>query len=154
MSINSFLESAIILYENEKYDEALCLACLAVDACAAIQYPKGKNADRYKLFIKESFHALCEYGFPGISAGSISIKVAIPNPKLKTDANGYVSMEQILYHVIRCDLVHECKIDSIVQFTESTIIGDWKDKFYIPKSLVWGLINIVRELDVIMPNIK
>lgn len=66
---------------------------------------------------------------------------------LKTDKNGDVDMEQIIYHVLRCGLVHECNIDETIQFTDTTIICDWNDKFYIPKDIIWGLIAAARESD-------
>ena len=58
MSIQSFLKSAEILYNNEKCEEALCLACIAVDACSANQYPSKGNATRYKMFKKTFFYYL------------------------------------------------------------------------------------------------
>lgn len=35
MSIQSFLNSAETLYDNQKYSEALCLVCIAIDACSS-----------------------------------------------------------------------------------------------------------------------
>ncbi|WP_294358554.1 hypothetical protein [uncultured Clostridium sp.] len=145
MSIQSFLDSAQILYDNKKYEEALCLACIAIDACSYKQYPNEGNAKRYKSFLKEHFSTICRYGFPGVQANSIRIKVNVPNVHLKTDKNGYVDMEQIIYHVIRCGLVHECNIEKTIQFTDTTRIGDWNNKFYIPKDIIWGLIAAVKE---------
>lgn len=146
MSIQSFLNSAEILHDNKQYEEALCLACIAVDACAAKQYPNiKKNAVRYKKFLKKHFSTICRYGFPGIQATTIRIKVNIPNIALKVDCNGCVDMEQIIYHVIRCGLVHECDIGDTIQFTDSVFIGDWNEKFYIPKDFIWGLIYAIRE---------
>ena len=145
MSIQSFVESAEILYNNEKYEEALCLVCIAVDACAANQFPNKKNAERYKLFLQKHFTTICKFGFPGIEASNIRIKIVQPCIALITDKNGYVDMEQIIYHVIRCGLVHECNIENTIQFTDTTIIGDWKQKFYIPKDIIWGLIEAVKE---------
>lgn len=55
MSVESFLNSANILYDNKKYDEALCLVCIAIDACSSKQYPNKGNAQRYKLFLKNIF---------------------------------------------------------------------------------------------------
>lgn len=146
MSIQSFLESAEILYNNEKYEEALCLVCIAVDARSANQYPNKKNAERYKLFLKDHFPTICKYGFPGIEASSIRIKVNIQCIALKPDKNGYVDMEQIIYHVLRCGLVHECNIEKTILFTDTSIIGDWNEKFYIPKDIIWGLIESIKEL--------
>lgn len=146
MSIKSFLESSEILYNNQKYEEALCLVCIAIDACASKQYSidNYKNNERYKLFLKENFNIICKYGFPDIQVSKIRIKIMNKNIKLKTDKNGYVSMEEIIYHVLRCGLVHECCIEETIEFTDSTIIGDWTDKFYIPKDIIWGFINSVK----------
>ena len=123
MSIESFLDSAIILYDKKKYYEALCLACISVDACASKYYShiSKKNSERYKLFLKNNFSIICKYGFPGIEASNIRIKVNIPNIALKPDKNGYVDMEQIIYHVLRCGLVHECNIEKTIKFTNQTI---------------------------------
>lgn len=86
-----------------------------------------------------------QYGFPGIDASRIRIKVNVPNIALKTDEKGYVDMEQIIYHVLRCGLVHECNIEKTIQFTEKSTIGDWNEKFYIPRDIIWGLIKAVQK---------
>lgn len=52
MSVKSFLDSAKILYDNEKYDEALCLVCIAIDSCAAQEYPNEKMLIAIKNFWK------------------------------------------------------------------------------------------------------
>ena len=146
MSIQSFVDSAIMLYENDKYYEALCLTCIAIDACSAkIHSSETSNAKRYKQFLKSYFRTICEFGFPGISASSIRIKVNSAVEGLRLDDKGYVDMEQIIYHILRCGLVHNCKIEETIEFTEDTIIGDWEeDKFYIPKRIIWGLIAAVK----------
>ncbi len=146
ISIQSFLDSSRILYNSNKYIEALCLACIAVDACALKCYPNiKKSSERYKVFLKENFSDICELGFPGIIASNIKIKVNVSNSNLKLDENGYVNMEQIIYHVLRCGLVHQCEIDKTVEFTNITKIGDWNDKFYIPKAIILGLISVVEK---------
>ena len=85
MSIQSFVDAANILYENDKYSEALCLICIAVDACSEKSYPKEKVSVRYKHFLKEHFTTICSYGFLGIEASSIRIKVNTPIKNLKPD---------------------------------------------------------------------
>jgi len=106
MSIQSFVEAANILYDNDKYNEALCLICIAIDACSAKSYPKEKVSERYKHFLKEHFRTICSYGFPGIEASNIRIEINTSIKDLKPDCNGDVDMEQIIYHVLRCGLVH------------------------------------------------
>ncbi len=146
MSIKSFISAAKMLYAESFYEEALCLTCSAIDACSALAYPDKGVTNRYKLFLKTHFRIISEIGFPGISASGIKIKVNANIPELKVDRDGFVNMEQIIYHVVRCGLVHSCNINTSVVFTEQTIIGDWNaDKFYLPKDLIWGLIAAVEE---------
>lgn len=145
MSVQSFIESAKILYDNKMYEKALCLVCIAIDTCAMKQYPNKYNNVSYKTFLKENFRIICKRGFPGISADAIRIKVNVSNDRLKTDDNGYVDMEQIIYHVLRCGLVHECDVEKNIKFTDNTIIGDWNDDFYVPKDIILGLIDLVEQ---------
>ena len=146
MSIHSFIEASIKLFEDNYYHEALCLTCIAVDACATRDYPDKKVTERYKLFLRQHFRTITNVGFPGISADSIRIKVNANILSLKKDPDGYVDMEQIIYHVLRCGLVHNCEIENTITFTDRTMIGDWNtDEFYIPKTIIWGLIAAAME---------
>lgn len=147
MSVNSFLGAAQYLYDNNFYDEAFCLVCIAIDASAQKQYPSLKVGERYKKFIATNFRKICSKGFPGISADFIKIKVNADVKNLKPDKNGYVGMEDIIYHVIRCGLVHDCTINQSVKFIDSTIIGNWEEGlFFLPKSIIIGLIDAVNPL--------
>ncbi|MDD2493007.1 MAG: hypothetical protein PHY83_03600 [Bacilli bacterium] len=151
MSIKSFKESSLLLYENDKYLESLCIACIAIDACAAQLYPGESVTNRNKLFLKAYFRIISKYGFPGIQASNIRIKLDANIKNLKKDEYGNVGMEQIIYHVIRCGLVHEATIDGRIQFTNQTIIGDFNsDKFFLPKAIIFGLIKAIDEALIIM----
>lgn len=145
MSIQSFLKAAQYLYDNNFYDEAFCLVCAALDASAQIQYPSLKVGERYKKFISANFRRICDKGFPGVSADFIKIKVNFNIKNLNTDENGYASIEDIIYHVIRCGLVHDCAIDQSIKFIDSTIIGNGgKGLFFLPKSIIIGLIDAIQ----------
>lgn len=144
MSIKTFIRASKCLSENGFYEEALCLVCNAIDASAAACYPEMKVSERYKLFLVDNFRMITEVGFPGISADGIRIKVNTKVEHLKLDAEGYVNMEQIIYHVLRCGLVHSCNIDKRIEFVNYTALGDWKEnKFILPKTIIWGLIAAV-----------
>jgi hypothetical protein len=146
MSIKSFRESSLLLYENGKYFESLTLACIAIDACAAILYPGENVTKRNKRFLKDYFRIICKHGFPGVQASHIRIKLNVEIDNLKKDEQGYVDMEQIIYHTIRCGLVHETTIDKRIQFTNQTMIGDFNsDQFLLPKDIIFGLIKAVDE---------
>ena len=55
------------------------------------------------------------------------------------------NQRQIIYHIIRCGLVHECNIDDTISFTDTTYIGDWDKKFYLPKDIILGLIASIKQ---------
>ncbi|MNO25526.1 hypothetical protein D3C76_153660 [compost metagenome] len=145
MSIYSFLKAAEQLYDNDFYEEAFCLVCIAIDASAQKEYPNLKVGERYKRFITSHFITICNKGFPGIIASFIRVKVNVDVKNLRVDENGYVGMEDIIYHVIRCGLVHDCAIDQSVRFIDSTIIGDWQEgSFLLPKAIIVGLMDAVK----------
>lgn len=89
MSVQSFVNAEKVLYTEGFYEEALCLVCTAIDATAAHNYPDKKVSERYKLFLKDHFRTISEFGFPGISADSIRIKVNTKVENLRPDSDGY-----------------------------------------------------------------
>lgn len=142
MSIGTFVSASLDLLNQGRYDVALSLACSAVDATAAKIFPAESNNARYKSFLSEHMHIVTTFGTPGLRAGGITIK-CMNIPDLKTDPNGMLPLEDILYHIVRCGLVHECEIDQRLEFTERTQIGDFGEKFRIPFAVIIGLIAAV-----------
>ena len=142
MSIGTFVCASLDLLNQGKYDVALSLACSAVDATAARVFPSKSNNARYKSFLKDNMRIVTTFGTPGLSAGGIVIKCANV-PGVKTDSNGMAPLEDILYHIVRCGLVHECELDQRLEFTERTQIGDFNEKFRVPFAIILGLIAAV-----------
>ena len=145
MSISSFSKAAKHLYEVGYYNEALSLACCAISSLSSQKYPDEFDNKRYKQFLQDNFELISEKGMPGISCGSIKIKVNRDIKELKKDSNGYVDFTQIIYHVIRCGLIHNCMIDESIVFTEETLIGDYDEHFKIPKNIIFGLIESIEQ---------
>lgn len=138
MAIGNFVSAGVIFHNYGKRDVSLALICSAIDATAQKVFPTDKNNSRNKKFISKYFRIITAFGFPGILASGIRIK-CVNIPDLKTDSDGYVGIEDILYHIIRCGLIHECEIDNRIEFTDNTIIGDFDRVFKIPKQVFWGL---------------
>jgi hypothetical protein len=144
LSVASFVASSIDTLHTGRYDVALSLACSAVDATSAKSASRyqATNSKRFKRFLEENMRVITMFGFPGIIAGGIQIKCR-NFPNLKTDSDGYVSIADIIYHVVRCGLVHECLIDEHIEFTDQTYLGDFDCKFRIPRYLIFGLLMAV-----------
>ncbi len=143
MSIATFVDSSFALLDAGQYDSALALASAAVDATAKKLYGRRlQNNERYKRFLRDKMPIVTRYGMPGIVAGGIRIKCH-NIPDLKTDEEGYVGIEDILYHTLRCGLLHQCEIDERIEFIEETYIGDFSEKFRLPHHVVFGLLLAV-----------
>jgi hypothetical protein len=143
MSIGNFVKASLELIAGGKYDVALALACSAVDATAAKVYGLRKNNnERYKEFLRDNMPIVTRFGFPGIQAGGIRIKCT-NIPDLRTDHHGMVGIEDILYHTLRCGLLHQCEIDKRIEFTTQTYIGDFSERFRLPYQIILGLLMAV-----------
>jgi hypothetical protein len=144
MSVASFVASSIDEYHAGRYDVALALACAAIDATAtkSIGDFSVHNAERFKTFLENNMRIITSFGFPGIVAGGIRIRCRSV-PDLRTDSDGYVSIADIIYHIVRCGLIHECLIDQRIGFVQETYIGDFDRTFRIPRSVIFGLLMAV-----------
>lgn len=143
MSIASFVKASEVLLREGMDDVALAIACSAVDATAKKLFPRLNNNERNKRFLRERLHTITEFGFPGLRAGGIRVRCSGVEG-LKPDENGMVGIEDVIYHAVRCSLIHQCEVDSRIRFTESTVIGDFEQDFSIPCSLINGLLEAVR----------
>lgn len=140
MSVSNFISASIITSRLGKKDVALALACSAIDGTAKKLYPLEKrNNERYKNFLKSHMRIIIVFGFPGILASSMRIKCR-NIPDIKTDENGFIGIEDIIYHVIRCGLIHQCEIDDKLLLVPETSVGDFGNSFKIPENIIWGLI--------------
>jgi len=143
MSIGTFVSASFDALQDGKYDIALALTCSAVDATATRCFPSIKqNNQRYKSFLKENMRIITTFGMPGLSAGGIRIKCS-NLPGLKTDDSQMAGLEDILYHIVRCGLLHQCEIDREIVFTNNTQLGDFENRFRLPFTIVVGLLMSV-----------
>lgn len=56
MSIRSFINETKILLDNKKYEEALCLICIAVDE----EYPDKRNRGNATEITCGGLHGYCD----------------------------------------------------------------------------------------------
>jgi hypothetical protein len=148
MEIGNFISNAIKNYKAGEYNIALSLTCSALDATAKKINPHLNNNRRIKKFISDNMRIVSFFGLPGISCGRLRIGCDSIS-EIKKDAQNRVGLEDVIYHAIRCNLIHECKPDPRIEFTTHTHIGGEKDgKFFLPSQILNGLIFSVLLQDV------
>ncbi len=145
----SFLETVEDLYKKNKIAEALVLVFAVIDSVSKEKYSSLYSSERTKKFIEDNFLIITEYGFPGILASSIQIKIEDDvefNYNFPIPSNRMVKMKDLFYYALRCNLIHEAKVPEDIIFTDSTIIGNWKKSgFLLPKAILIGLVMAVRK---------
>ena len=149
---SSFLETIEDLYKKNKIAEALILCFAVIDSISRKVYPNDFSGDRTKKFVDDNFSIITKYGFPGINASHIQIKIEDDvefDYNFPIPSNRMVRMKDLFYYALRCNLIHEAKVPEGIIFSERTIIGNWKkEEFILPKAIVEGLrMAIINQLN-------
>lgn len=116
----------------------------AVDATATKYYGR-RGRKSYKDFIHENLALITKVGFGPMI---LNINIKYSHPDLETDHNGLCSIQDILYHVVRCGLAHSAELPSTLKFVNDNSIYNEGDTLVLPASLIYGLIAAV----VVCPN--
>jgi len=138
MSIAKRILETIQKFEINDIEGALIPVCIAVDATAKREYPSLKsNSVRYKAFLRDNLWIIGLVGFNGLIGQKIRLQ--FNHPDIKQDESGLCNIEDIIYHIIRCGLLHEASIDKYIKFSSKTILSFDRTKYIISKSLPLGL---------------
>lgn len=122
---------------------ALTPACIALDVTAQ-RYAGAKRSSRgsYKKFIHDYLWLITYVGFPGLMA--TTVRVPFTHPDVKPDAAGTVGVEDIIYHVIRCSLIHSDEKAAKIIWNKALALGlDPSGNLVLSENLVWGLLSAV-----------
>ena len=133
-------------YSKGNYETAFSLACQALDATSKLIYPELRSGERFKKVIDDNFRFFCKKGLPGISCRGITFCNSIIKTELKMQKN-QATLQEIIYKLVRCSLIHECTLPENLKLTRKTLIGPKENKFYIPVSIVQGLLSLVEKIN-------
>ena len=118
--INRVQEAARNIHENN-FENAFIQACIAVAATAEKEYPRLKwDNQKFKEFIKSNLRII---GYVAFNINAPEFNLAIDHPKLKSKRDpktGAVPLEDIIYHAIRCGLLHEGEMNNNIQISQSS----------------------------------
>lgn len=119
-------------------DNALIQICIAVDATAKSEYPKNKVGERTKKFLRNNQVFLTAFAKLAVG-GDILLQFRGKNGEPETK-----KLEESLYKLVRCALMHEAELSDRVTYIPEPCFGLSKDgKFILSLNLIWGMINAV-----------
>jgi len=140
MAIQDRVKEAIDKLSMNDPINALIQICIAIDATGKKEYPKEDTSVRCKNFLAENRGFISRVSF-----GKLVIRGPILFPfKLQNGTTKHKTLEEVLYHLVRCSLVHEGDLPNEVEITPKPQIGMTVDgKVLIPIKMLWALILAV-----------
>jgi hypothetical protein len=119
-------------------ENGLIQVCIAVDATAKKEYPKSGPGERTKKFLRDNQVFLT--AFLRLAVGE-EILLQVENRDGKPETK---RLEEVLYRLVRCALVHEAELSDRVTITNQACFGLSNDgKFILSYGLIWGMICAV-----------
>ena len=138
MSIGKRITEAVDKMVLGDAEGALIPTCIAIAATAKKEYPSSNDNISFKKFVHDNFPLITKVAFGGTTIGNL--RVRYNHPDIKTDDDGTCSFEQILYHVVRCGLVHSASFPSNLRFVKDSHIRVQDDRVEMPESIIYGLL--------------
>ena len=140
MSIGKRISEAIEKMDSSDFEGALFAICAAIDATAKKEL-NIRGRDAYKTFIHQNLGLITDIAFGGTKILNINLKYEHPN--IKKTPEGLSSIQDIIYHVIRCGLYHEAKMPDDIKFSSEQKIKVGNNNLILPASLIYGFIVAV-----------
>lgn len=122
VSVGARIQSVIDHMGKNEIEMALSDVCIAVDITAEKYYGESQSS---------------------------AIKIPFQHKDIKSDEQGYCTLEQIIYHVMRCGLIHGTGEDSKIIWNNRIPLALDKDgNLNLSPSFIWGLALCVIVCDV------
>lgn len=139
VSVGQRVQSMINHMEKGEIELGLSDICIAIDITAQKYYNEShSSASCYKRFIKENIWMILVTGMGSLITETI--KLPFVHKEIKSDDEGYCTLEQIIYYVMRCGLIHGTGEDSkIVWNNKISLAIDENQYLNISPSFIWGL---------------
>lgn len=139
VSIGDRIQNMVDFMVKGKFDSALSEVCIAIDITSQLYYSSTQSNNKlYKSFLKENMWLIL---MTGMAAVTDSIKVPFLHKDIKSDQNGYCTLEEIIYHVMRCGLAHGTGAGNkiIWSINGMTISIDGNGNLVLSPSFIWGM---------------
>lgn len=139
VTVGDRVQSMIDHMEKGELDLALSDICIALDITSQKYYGMTKSSrTTYKEFLKENIWMIVATGMGSLIVESI--KLPFQHTDIKYDADGYCTLEQIIYHVMRCGLVHGTGENNKIIWNNLIPLGiDEAGNLQLSPSFIWGL---------------
>jgi hypothetical protein len=142
MSVGNRITEAADKYVLGDYENCLIQVCIALDATAKRAFPTESGNQAFKHFVHDNMKLITMVAFQR-GRSILNLHLAHRNPKLRPDRDGVCALQEILYHVVRCGLIHEGKLPPDMEFRPGRIVSLDGNHLVLPAESLMGLILAV-----------
>lgn len=116
MSIRDRLEDAILLWQHSRKPGAWIQVLIAAAATSRQRFPNMRDGEAFRTFIREVTATIVDGTAPAVPGGV--------NVVFNGDSANPMSLDEILYKHLRCNLLHEAVMPSVVCLSDSRLIDN------------------------------
>ncbi len=139
MSIGKRVSEAFSKMIGGDPEGAMFQVCATIEETAKRELGKGGRSN-YKAFLRSNMDVICCFAF---GTGLRRLYLGYTHPKIKGTADGSCSLEDIVYHAVRCGLYHTAALPSNLRFTKNVLGSGGDGILKLPETLIFGLVMSV-----------
>ena len=138
VTLSQRVERAIDEVGKNHFEEALLQAAIAIDVTAKNYFKSAKSSkSNYKQLLKDYSWLIELMAFQGINLDDSRFG------NYPIDGISEPSFQDLIYHTVRCNLVHGEGVPENFEFSDGNIFSMRKNHLILPKNLIWGLLAVV-----------
>jgi len=139
ITVGDRIQSMINHMDKGEIELGLSDVCIAVDITSKKYFGQDKSSrTHYKNFLSENMWIILMTGMGSLI--SEDIKLPFKHQEIKSDADGYCTLQDIIYHIMRCEYVHGTGDNSkIIWNNRISLALDPNGNLLISPTFIWGL---------------
>jgi len=149
-TIGKRIDKAMEQLSFNDLEDAMLHACIAAGATSRREYRDvRRDNEAYKRFLSKNIQLIFLVATCGqVRVSTPSIRFRVKDDAVRTDARGLAPLESILYHMVRCSLIHNSVMPKDFALTSRDLKG-WRisrpenGPLTMPWQLIVGLVLAV-----------
>lgn len=140
MSVGSQVADGMRKLSEDRFEDAVVAASVALSATARLEYPTDADKAGCRKFLEQNLPIISKIGW--VSFG-VSQPINFRYRRLDSKALGIDvrTMPEMLYDVVRCTAVHEARLPDNLRFTKQPVIQMGSDgELVLPIDVIYGLL--------------
>lgn len=140
MSVGSQVTDALRKLTEDRFEDAVVAASIALSATARLEYPADGDKPACRKLLTDSLPIISKIGWVSFGV-SQPINFRYRRLDAKSPGVSVRTMPEMLYDVVRCTAVHEAKLPENLRFTKHPLIHLGLDgELILPIDVIYGLL--------------